>query len=527
MVLPNLQRYVSYLTLAAVVLFIAGPVAAIAFSGFSAGGLQNVEFGQLVLPAGRRLALLAISIKLALSSAVACMVLSWFIGGYFWHINRRHPAFACYTAVLLWFVALLPSFIHSYTWLEFFGAVNELLGSFSVAGIPFSGLAASWWTQTMAWLPLSLSIALCGFRSVDPDFVDAAQISASPLRVLVLVVTPLAAPALLAGGVLVFLLCLQDYSIPSLFQVSTYALEIFADFSAHNQPFRAMWAAFPVFLVSIFILSGTIPFFRHAASAVPRLGREQASPFPLPFWLRVLQRGCTALLCLQVLSPLTALMKTAGSWDKAVFSIMASRTEIIFSFQTALCGAFLATAVAAAAAGAAPRLWAAAAIPLAVFSLSVPAALTGIGLIVLGSSPLFMPLYQSELAPVAAILMRFGSLAVLIIAVQVSRLDQRLLEAARFYPVGSWRIWTRIRLPLMWPGIIVAFMTVFLLAMGEMSATLLVLPPGRNTLAVKTYNLLHYGASDAVAGLCLFTVLTGWLVGIAAAAFFWYRGERA
>ena len=66
------------------------------------------------------------------------------------------------------------------------------------------------------------------------------------------------------------------------------------------------------------------------------------------------------------------------------------------------------------------------------------------------------------------------------------------------------------------PGLIVAGMTVFLLTIGELSATLLVLPPGRNTLAVKTYNLLHYGASDAVAGLCLLLVVTGWLAGLAA-----------
>jgi len=139
--------------------------------------------------------------------------------------------------------------------------------------------------------------------------------------------------------------------------------------------------------------------------------------------------------------------------------------------------------------------------------------LTGIGLIVLCGN--FNPL-NSDMAPVAAVLARFGPLALLIIMAQVSRLDQNLFEAAKFYQASRWRVWTEIGLPLMLPGIVVAFMTVFLLAMGELSATLLVLPPGRNTLAVKTYNLLHYGASDAVAGLCLFLVLTGWFIGTVA-----------
>ena len=512
MVLSNLQRYLSFLALSVTLFVTVVPVAAI-FSDYFNDAMQIKEIWALIFPTGRRLTLLLSSVNLALSSAVTCTVLSWFIGSFLWQHTRRYAALASYAAALLWFVALLPPFIHSYTWMALFSIVNQGLGLCGVNEIRFSGMVASWWTQTMAWMPLCLSAALLGFRCVDPDLVDAAQMSASPLKVLVSVITPVAIPALLSGGVLVFLMCLQDYSIPSLYQVSTYALDIFSDYSAHYRPFRALLMSVPLILISVAALAGAIPFFRHVSTGAPRLGRVQTAPFLLPGWMRILQQGFLFLLLIQVLMPLLVLIKTVGSWERLGLSVMASVPEIIYSAQTALLSALLAVSAAVVVTGSFARIWSPLAIPLTAFALSVPATLTGIGLIGLCGN--FNPL-NSDMAPVAAVLARFGPLALLIIMAQVSRLDQNLFEAAKFYQASRWRVWTEIGLPLMLPGIVVAFMTVFLLAMGELSATLLVLPPGRNTLAVKTYNLLHYGASDAVAGLCLFLVLTGWFIGTVA-----------
>jgi iron(III) transport system permease protein len=44
--------------------------------------------------------------------------------------------------------------------------------------------------------------------------------------------------------------------------------------------------------------------------------------------------------------------------------------------------------------------------------------------------------------------------------------------------------------------------------MGELGATLLVAPPGKATLIMRLYNLLHYGASRDVASLCLLLSLS-------------------
>ncbi|HAE41535.1 MAG TPA: hypothetical protein DCG34_01275, partial [Clostridiales bacterium] len=60
-----------------------------------------------------------------------------------------------------------------------------------------------------------------------------------------------------------------------------------------------------------------------------------------------------------------------------------------------------------------------------------------------------------------------------------------------------------IYLPMVLPGIIAAFLIVFILTTGELGATLLVTPPGRSTLTMRIYNYMHYGSSQMIAGLCL------------------------
>ena len=45
------------------------------------------------------------------------------------------------------------------------------------------------------------------------------------------------------------------------------------------------------------------------------------------------------------------------------------------------------------------------------------------------------------------------------------------------------------------------------LSIAELSASILVVPPGVTTLAIRIFNLMHYGVEDRLGGLCLFTIL--------------------
>ena len=55
--------------------------------------------------------------------------------------------------------------------------------------------------------------------------------------------------------------------------------------------------------------------------------------------------------------------------------------------------------------------------------------------------------------------------------------------------------------PLCLPGLVAGWSIAFILCMGELGTTLLVIPPGMGTLSLKIYTLMHYGASQMVAAL--------------------------
>ncbi len=88
------------------------------------------------------------------------------------------------------------------------------------------------------------------------------------------------------------------------------------------------------------------------------------------------------------------------------------------------------------------------------------------------------------------------------------------------------RVYFKILLPLYLPTVIASFVITFIMGFNELSATLLVVPPGQSTLAIKIYNYLHYGASDYVNALCLFILIlasiSALIVGI-----LWEKGRFA
>ncbi len=52
-------------------------------------------------------------------------------------------------------------------------------------------------------------------------------------------------------------------------------------------------------------------------------------------------------------------------------------------------------------------------------------------------------------------------------------------------------------------------------SLGELSGTMMVIPPGKSTLAVTIYNYLHYGSSEVVAMLvALIFVSIVFLIGL-------------
>jgi len=361
----------------------------------------------------------------------------------------------------------------------------------------------------MALLPLAVGIALLSLQTVDPELIEAGQLLAPGYAVLTKVILPLSRPLLASGAGFLFLLTLIDHSVSGLFGLNTYALDLFAEFSATNQPARAFLLAFPGLLVGFLILTIIQTGIRRVTQPIV-FSQRSVAHFSLPVWMQILEQTAIGLVTLQIIIPLVTLIGTAGSITRFGQSVWAARDEIGFTFWISLAATTISLIVGWMAAKGLNRykrhcaaLWWIITTPLA-----VPAPLIGIALIMFLNRPIWGELYGSAAMPVLAAAGRFLPYATLLIAVQLNRIDPLFFEAAQIASGNPIRRLVKIQLPLLAPGFLAAAMLVFSLTLSELGATLLVVPPGQSTLTLRIYNYLHYGASAEVAGLCLMLTIT-------------------
>jgi iron(III) transport system permease protein len=158
-------------------------------------------------------------------------------------------------------------------------------------------------------------------------------------------------------------------------------------------------------------------------------------------------------------------------------------------------------------------------------SLAMPGPLVALCLIALLNRPelpWLVTLYdQTLLAPWLALVIRTLPWTTLLLWFALRSVPQDVLDAAA---VDGARPVTRllwIVLPLRAGAVALAWLVAFVLAAGDMSFTIIVLPPGVETLAVRMLRLIHEAADNEVAAVCLvilaalsgITAVAAWLLG--------------
>jgi iron(III) transport system permease protein len=158
---------------------------------------------------------------------------------------------------------------------------------------------------------------------------------------------------------------------------------------------------------------------------------------------------------------------------------------------------------------------------VAALALAVPGPILGLGIIKLldrPELPWLATLYdRSILAPFLALMVRGLPPAIFVLWYALRTVPREMLEAAAVDGAGPLARFWLIALPLRWPAVVLAFVVALAVALGDLAASILVMPPGVQTLSIHIFNLLHYGVEDQVAGVCLallalFAALTaaGW-----------------
>lgn len=479
-------------------LYIAVVLLPLLAPAFGAPPLNDGASPQEWWPSLRQWTLLAHSLGLALAVAAAGSGLALFLGSCI--VSQPRLFLPPILAMLL-----VPPCVHSLAWTTAFSGLNHWAGRTIV--VP-GGWIVTWWVQTMTYLPFAGGLAAIGYLFVPRAAIEAARLRVDDGMVLRRILLPLLLPALGVSFMALFLMSILDYSVPSLFQVNVYALEIFSDYSARADAGRALALSLPLMLLTLLAAFVAVGLGRRAAVRRERQTTSWRLDLAFPGWFLFIRQVAVLVFALQIAVPLVSLIVEAGSPRTVIEATVAASRELATTAQVALLAAVLAVAGGYAIAarmygpGRNRRVW----LLLLVLPLAVPAPLTGVGLIAAWNRPLPIEVYGTLAMPVLAALARFLPWAALIIAAQMSRTDPLLMDAADTVRAGWFCRFRRITFPLLRPGFIAAFGTVLALTAGELGATLLVAPPGRATVTMRLYNYLHYGASGSVAGLALVVV---------------------
>ena len=126
---------------------------------------------------------------------------------------------------------------------------------------------------------------------------------------------------------------------------------------------------------------------------------------------------------------------------------------------------------------------------------------------------------------VIAYVAAFMPIAVFVVAAATGRIEPTVDEIAALDGAGWAQRFFHVTLPIHWPALLGAWMLVFVLSVGELNSAVLLVPPGRSTLAVTIDNLLHYGANPVATVLCVSEALLC-LVPLASVATIWYVVAR-
>ncbi len=437
---------------------------------------------------------------------------------------------------------LIPPQIAALSWITALGPSSALLGALGLApplGTPHplyspAGIALLLGVQhaPLVFLPL-----IAGLRRFPAGLVEAARLAgAGHGAVLRDVVLPLLTPALAGSIALVFVAAIGNFGIPALLGIPanyTVLTVLIWQRLAGLGPAGLSEAALMSLLLAGLAAAALFAEARAGARArrfITAGAAQPAPPMPLGAWRWAVLGALAAYLAAVLALPLAALVSTslvpaAGVTLSAATATLGNFVSVLFVQQntvTAFRNSLLLSAATAAILVAMALLFVRVRLPaLARAFIDLPYALPGVCVAVasilvhLRPLPLIgVSLYGGLGLILIAYLARFQALALKPVAGAAARLDPALEEAARMAGAGPLRRLVTIALPLLAPAAAAASILVSLLALNEITLSILLYAAGSQTLGVVVFGLHDGGAvgqaaAVSVVALCLVLGLMG------------------
>lgn len=466
-----------------------------------AAGLPLVYLLVRALGAGGRAVTLALSgstaqvlantVVLAALVAAGCLAIGVPLA---WLTTRTDlPARRLWTVVLA-LPLVVPSYVAGFAYVAALGpgGLAEPLG---LSGRGIYGLPGAVLVLVLVSYPYVLLTVRGVLLGMDPALEDASRsLGHSRLATFRRVTFPLLRPAVGSGVLLASLYTLSDFGVVSLLRYDSFTRAIYTSYRAGFDRTGAVVLALVLVLFTAVLL--LVEARLRGRASQHRIGSgagRVAPPVPLGRW-----KAPALVLCGTV--ALAALAVPLGVMLFWLVRGVAAGEPLRLYADTWL-AAWNSVRASLLAAGAAAAL----AIPVSVLSVryrrrstvlleratylgyALPGIVVALALVFFGAR-YGGPLYQTLGMLVAAYVVLFLPQAVGSTRASLLQVPPSVEEAARGLGHPSWRVLLRVTAPMIRPGVLAGAALVFLTAMKELPATLLLGPTGQRTLATAIWN---------------------------------------
>ncbi|HEY5285921.1 MAG TPA: iron ABC transporter permease [Solirubrobacteraceae bacterium] len=410
-----------------------------------------------------------------------------------WCTERtKLPARRVWTVLLVLPIAI-PDDVVGYTWHSTFPGM--------------SGLAAATVVMALGTYPLVYLPVAAALRRSDPAMQDTAHsLGAGSLRTFARVTVPLIRTAVMGGCVLVALTTISEYGTFEIVRYQTFTTEVFTEFQFNSRAAGALSVPLVCLALLVLAVDGIVP-----SRAATRPAPSRAAIRTRLGWLAVpILAGLLVLVALAIGFPIgivlywmaqsqhTTLPAAAtlgqATWNSLIYSVLGASIAVLLAMPVALITFRRSSR---------PRR-------MLQSSTYIPLALPGV---VIALSLVFFAtryaygLYQTSFLLIVAYAIMHFPLAFVCIRASAAQAPARLTDVGMSLGRGPVAVFLRVTLPQLLPGILAGFCLVFLFAVTELTATLLLAPIGVQTLATQFWAYQSEVAYGAAAPYALLIIL--------------------
>lgn len=429
---------------------------------------------------------------------------------------------------------LIPPYVIAVAWFAVLGP-NGCVGSALPPSISrhvsaaFFGLVGCIGVLFIAFVPIVMLLTSTYLDGVNPRLEDAGRLASRWSGVLWHITLPFIAPAILLAAVLVFLLTLGEVGVPTYLRYPVYPIEIVTQFAAFYDFSAATAAAVPLLAITLAVLAlehwmlpnrvwelktvvvgGTRTSIKLGPWRFPLFGIVSIwaiASVVLPFAVLITQS-------LSFSSYAEALSRTSGSILRSVvFAAIGATLLTILGF---FCGYLVHNRP----------------LPvwrnidaLALFLFTLPGTVVGIGLISLWNTPMTNFVYRTPAIIFLGYLAQYAVLPTRMTSAILEGIPRSLEQAAQLGGANWPTILRRIVVPLASRGLIAVWIVSYVFCLRDLGISMVVYPPGSDTLPVRILTLMANGAPSLIAALCVILIAVT-LLPLGALAAWSARNER-